>query len=155
MSQRLASIISSLPAEVSAAEEWSALLSRILTAFDCQTGTLHHLDPATNLLVLLAQQRIPDFLVDKIKLIPIGKGIAGCAAQRKEPVQMCNLQTDTSGIARPDAKHTKVEGALAVPILVDGAVKGVLGIGKMQPYDFSPEEISDLQAAAVAISRLV
>ena len=131
----------------------SEKLTSILAQFDCQTGTLHAIDPKTERLTLLAQQGIPEFLLDKINDIPVGKGIAGCAAQRGEPVQMCNLQTDTSGVARPDAKMTQVEGALAVPIFDSyEAVIGVLGIGKMKPYDFTDEEISAVEAVAKSIS---
>lgn len=128
-------------------------LISILAQFGCQTGTLHRLDPETQRLVLLAQQGIPDFLLDKIDQIPVGKGIAGCAAQRGEPVQMCNLQTDASGVARPDAKQTKVEGALAVPIFdAAGAVVGVLGIGKMQPYEFTDQETQSLGEVAAGLA---
>ena len=42
--------------------------------------------------------------------------MAGLAVQRKEPVSVCNLQTDASGAARPGAKATGMEGALVVPI---------------------------------------
>ena len=47
-------------------------------------------------------------------VIPFGKGMAGICAERREPVSMCNLQTDDSGVARPTAKETKVAGALEV-----------------------------------------
>jgi signal transduction protein with GAF and PtsI domain len=128
-------------------------LASTLAQFDCQTGTLHCIDPQTLRLKLLAHQGIPPFLLDKIDQIPLGKGIAGCAAEREEPVQMCNLQTDASGIARPEAKQTQVEGALAVPILDKyQAVVGVLGIGKMTPYEFSAEEVERLQAIASALA---
>jgi putative methionine-R-sulfoxide reductase with GAF domain len=135
------------------APAWEAVLGRVLEHFCCATGTLHRTG-ADGLLHLQAQRGIPPFLLDKIDRIPVGKGIAGCAAERNEAVQMCNLQTDTSGVARPDAKQTKVEGALAVPIRsASGRVLGVLGIGKMQPYEFTEEEISALQQAAQVISR--
>jgi L-methionine (R)-S-oxide reductase len=134
----------------------SSVLQETLELFACQTGTLHGLDRSTGCLKLLAQQGIPPFLLDKIDQIPLGKGIAGCAASRQEPVQLCNLQTDESGMARPDARQTQVEGALAVPIFdAQGSVIGVLGIGKMQPYDFSPEEIATLEAIASSIAPLV
>jgi putative methionine-R-sulfoxide reductase with GAF domain len=49
-----------------------------------------------------------------------------------------------------------VQGALAVPILSsDGKVLGVLGVGKMQPYDFSEAEIADLRAVAALISAKI
>ena len=128
-------------------------LTDILRRFDCQTGTLHALDPATQRLRLLAQHGVPEFLLDKIDHIPMGKGIAGCAAERADAVQMCNLQTDTSGVARPDAKQTQVEGALAVPIFDSHQkVVGVLGIGKMQPYEFSDAEVAALREIANSLA---
>jgi putative methionine-R-sulfoxide reductase with GAF domain len=88
-------------------------------------------------------------LLPKIDNIPFGKGIAGCAAQRKEAVQLCNLQEDLGGVAKPDARKTNVQGALAVPIVTPaGQVVGVLGIGKMSPYEFTDAESADLAACA-------
>jgi L-methionine (R)-S-oxide reductase len=135
---------------------YASKLASILDQFECVTGTIHGIDPQTLGLRLLAHHGIPPQLLDKIELVPIGKGIAGCAAEREAPVQMCNLQTDTSGIARPDAKQTKVEGALAVPIFDENqAVVGVLGIGKMCPYDFSAEEISHVETVASTLAPLL
>jgi len=137
--------------------DWQAVLARTLANFQCATGTIHRTDSSTGLLSLVAHQGIPPhvlpMLLPKIDNIPFGKGIAGCAAQRKEAVQLCNLQEDLGGVAKPDAQKTNVQGALAVPIVgADGKVIGVLGIGKMQPYDFTPAEIADLNAVAALIS---
>jgi len=137
--------------------DWTAVLARVLANFGCVTGTVHRTDPATGLLMLVTQYGIPPhvlpMLLPKIDNIPFGKGIAGCAAQRKEAVQLCNLQEDLGGVAKPDAQKTNVQGALAVPIVgADGKVIGVLGIGKMQPYDFTAAEITDLNTVAALIS---
>jgi len=137
--------------------EWTAVLARVLANFGCVTGTLHRTDSATGLLALVAHQGIPPqvlpMMLPKIDNIPFGKGIAGCAAQRKEAVQLCNLQEDLGGVAKPDARKTNVQGALAVPVVgADGKVIGVLGIGKMQPYDFTAAEITDLITVAALIS---
>ena len=135
------------------APDWQAVLAEILQEFSCVTGTIHRTDAATGMLGLLAHQGIPPFVLDKIKTIPFGKGIAGCAAERQEPVQLCNLQIDETGVAKPAARQTHVQGALAVPILMDGKVLGVLGIGKMQPYDFTAEEIASVQAIAEILAN--
>jgi GAF domain-containing protein len=137
--------------------DWTAVLARVLANFGCVTGTVHRTDPATGLLMLVTQYGIPPhvlpMLLPKIDNIPFGKGIAGCAAQRKEAVQLCNLQEDLGGVAKPDAQKTNVQGALAVPIVgADGKVIGVLGIGKIQPYDFTEAEIADLNTVAALIS---
>jgi putative methionine-R-sulfoxide reductase with GAF domain len=120
---------------------WSEFLDHTISSFDCTTGTLHRLDPADGHLKLVAHRGIPEALMPVIQSIPVGKGIAGAAAQRKEPVELCNLQTDTSGVAKPGAKQTQVQGSLAVPVLDSGGrLCGTLGIGKLTPYEFSDEE---------------
>ncbi|MGB5229505.1 GAF domain-containing protein [Eudoraea sp.] len=134
---------------------WQEVLSDIISCFDCTTGTIHFLDKNTSILKLQAQQGIPAFLIPKIEEIPIGKGMAGIAAERLEPVEICNLQTDDSGVARPAAKETKVEGSIAVPMLLNGVLYGTFGIAKPVSYDFTKEEISELLELGAEISTLI
>lgn len=89
----------------------------------------------------------------KVSAIPIGKGMAGIAAERMKPVEMCNLQTDKSGVARPAAKETKVEGSLAAPLIRKDTLYGTIGIAKPVPYDFTEEEIAVLMAIGEAICQ--
>ncbi|MGB3773808.1 MAG: GAF domain-containing protein [Leeuwenhoekiella sp.] len=131
---------------------WKGVLMDIITHFDCKTGTLHLLDD-DNLLQLKAEYGIPEFLIPKLSTIPIGKGMAGIAAERQIPVEMCNLQTDNSGVARPAAKETKVEGSIAVPMMQDGHLYGVYGIAKPIPYDFTEQEKNDLKSIGEAMSK--
>jgi putative methionine-R-sulfoxide reductase with GAF domain len=88
-------------------------------------------------------------------MIPIGKGMAGIAAERKQAVQVCNLQTDTSGVAKPAAKDTKMEGSISAPMLLDGKLFGTLGVGKPVPYEFSDEESDSLMAVGSLIASFV
>jgi len=114
-------------------------LQETMAEFGCQTGTLHRAEGEW--LYLVAQVGVPEFLMDKISLIPFGKGIAGVAAESKGPVELCNLQQDLGGVAKEDARKTGVSGSLAVPILdADGKVLGTLGVGKIEPYEFSDVE---------------
>ena len=135
--------------------DWDWLLDEVLAAFDCPTGTIHALEPGDGLLHLKAYQGIPEFLLPKMTTIPIGKGMAGIAAERKEPVQMCNLQTDESGVARPAARETKVEGSIAVPLLLNGQLHGTLGVAKPVPYEFTDEETDALMRIGEAISKRI
>ena len=134
---------------------WQEVLSTVISAFDCTTGTIHFLDEKSGLLKVQAHQGIPPFLIPKLSEIPIGKGMAGIAAERREPVEMCNLQTDDSGVARPAAKETKVEGSIAAPMILNGKLYGTLGIAKPIPYDFTKEEVSDLLAIGEKISEKI
>lgn len=135
-----------------AAKDWQKFLANVISTFDCATGTLHFYDKESKLLKLTVHQGIPSFLIQKISEIPVGKGIAGIAAERKRPVEMCNLQTDESGVARPAAKETKVEGSIAVPLLYDNQLYGTLGIAKPVPYDFTEEEQNTLMKIGEEIS---
>jgi L-methionine (R)-S-oxide reductase len=134
------------------APDWTALLEQIITDFDCVTGTLHRLDPVDGLLKLVTHRGIPEALMPVIQSIPIGKGIAGAAAERMQPVELCNLQTDTSGVAKPGAKQTQVQGSLAVPVVDGTRLCGTLGIGKMVPYEFSAAEKERLMSIAAEMA---
>ena len=135
--------------------DWNSILSTILQEFSCQTGTIHQAESDGKTLNLVCQIGVPDSLLDKISAIPFGKGIAGAAAERAEPVTLCNLQQDLGGVAKPDARKTGVSGSLAVPILAAGSnqVIGTLGIGKSEPHDFSGAETSRLQEWARQIAE--
>lgn len=132
--------------------DWTAELGGIISEFGCQTGTLHRYDASDRHLKLVAQQGIPEVLMPVIQSIPIGKGIAGAAAETRQPVEMCNLQTDTSGVAKPGAKQTQVQGSLAVPVLDGERLCGTLGVGKMVPYEFSEEEKQRLLSRGAALA---
>jgi L-methionine (R)-S-oxide reductase len=137
-------------------DDWKSRLEQILAEFDCQTGTIHQSAGDGTMLALICQIGVPETLWDKISLIPVGKGIAGAAAERREAVKLCNLQQDLGGVAKPDARQTGVSGSLAVPIFSQdgGQVVGTLGIGKFSAYDFSPDEEDRLAAHARELSGL-
>lgn len=136
--------------------EWQSILGSILEEFGCETGTIHQTSPDGSVLTLVCQIGVPDSLTDRISCIPIGKGIAGAAAERKEPVRLCNLQQDLGGVAKPDARKTGVAGSLAVPVFAADSdqVIGTLGIGKSIPYDFPGDEERRLESHAREIAKL-
>lgn len=131
---------------------WEPALGILLRHFDCAVGTIHVLE-ADGLLHLRTQRGLPPPVLDKVGVIPIGKGMAGLAAERRAPVQVCNLQTDTSGVARPDARLTRMEGSIAAPMLFGERLYGVVGVAKPVPYEFSAEEGARLLAAGAMLAR--
>ena len=121
------------------------ILRDTLAQFNSETGTIHRLHEPTQWLRLVAQIGLPPQVVDMVKVIPVGKGIAGQVIATGQPVTMCNLQTDTSGVAKPGAKQTGVGGALCVPIRDGDKIVGTLGIGTSREYEYTPEETRDLE----------
>lgn len=126
-----------------------------LVTFNSETGTLHRLDEPTQLLHLVAQVGLPPQMLDIIKTIPVGKGIAGETVQKNRPVTICNLQTDTSGVAKPGAKQTGVGGALCVPIRRGDKIIGTLGIGTRREHEYSAAEINALQDIANKLAEQI
>jgi L-methionine (R)-S-oxide reductase len=127
------------------------VLAASLDHFGCQAGTVHLLRDGA--LKLAAYSGIPPHVAQIFEKVPIGKGIAGLAAERREPITICNLQTDASGQARPGAKATGMEGSIAVPMLTGGELRGVLGIAKAAAYDWSEGETQLLLQIAAALGE--
>jgi len=123
--------------------------------FRADTGTIHLLESDGVLHLKAASAGIPEPVLQAVQLVPIGKGMAGLAVQRKKPVSVCNLQTDTSGNARPRAKATGMEGALVVPILSGDQAVGALGIANRTPRTFTQEETALLVDVGRAIAALL
>lgn len=128
-------------------------LDEILAKFGAETGTVHVLDPAKNTLVLLTARNVPPPVLAITKEIPLGKGIAGECAATGKPVTLCNLQTDTSGVAKPGAKQTGVGGALCVPMIVNGRIVGTLGIGTRNERTYDDAEIRMLTSVAKVLGE--
>jgi L-methionine (R)-S-oxide reductase len=127
------------------------VLAVSLRYFGCQAGTVHLLRDGA--LKLAAYSGIPPHVAQIFETVPIGKGIAGLAAERREPITICNLQTDASGQARPGAKATGMEGSIAVPMLAGGELRGVLGIAKAAAYDWSAGETQLLLQIAAGLAE--
>ncbi len=129
------------------------ILRDTLARFNSETGTIHRLDEPAQLLHLVAQVGLPPQLLDIVKTIPVGKGIAGETVAKNRPVTICNLQTDTSGVAKPGAKQTGVGGAVCVPIRSGDKIIGTFGIGTRREHEYSAAEINALQDIAATINN--
>ena len=130
-----------------------SVLQVVLKQFSSETSTIHRLDAQAQLLHLVAQVGLPPQMLGIVKTIPVGKGIAGQVVAENRPVTICNLQTDTSGVAKPGAKQTGVGGALCVPIRRDGNMIGTFGIGTQREHEFSAAETNALIDIANAVGK--
>ena len=126
-----------------AAADLPRVLQLTLRHFQADSGTLHELGP-DGLLHLKAWTGLPEHLLPYVRTIPVGKGIAGLAVERKQPVNLCNLQSDTSGAARPRALDAGVRGSICVPLLAGDQAVGALGIATREEREFQPGEIETL-----------
>jgi L-methionine (R)-S-oxide reductase len=139
-------------AEIRAAKELSEALGCVVRHFAADAGTLHLLEKDGMLHLKALNGQFPPSVLAIIQKIPIGKGMAGLAVERREPVDACNIQTDTSGDVRPGAKATGMEGAVVVPAFDGARVVGALGIANRGERLFSDEEKTALIEAARALA---
>jgi L-methionine (R)-S-oxide reductase len=131
------------------------ILHIVLAKFHSETGTIHRLDGENQLLYLVSQVGLPPQMLEIVKTIPVGKGIAGQVILQNKPVTICNLQNDSSGVAKPGAKQTGVGGALCVPLRDGEKVIGTLGIGTRREHEYSATEINSLQEIGGRIAKLL
>ena len=128
-------------------EQW---LREFVTRNGGVAGTVHL--RASGDLGLKAAVNIPPKVVEIVRTIPRGKGMAGLAWERDEPVHTCNLKSDTSGDVRPGAKAVDANAAVAIPIHdASGGIRGVIGIAYMGERDITEAELAGLRAQAEAL----
>ena len=127
-----------------------AQLEEIVRKFGADTGSIHLLEDGV--LVLKAHVGLPPKVAEIVALVPIGKGMAGLAVERNEPVSSCNIQSDATGNVNAGARQTGVNGAIVVPVRDSGGhATGALGIGTHHPYEYTAEETARLLAEAAEL----
>ena len=119
---------------------WNRALARVLEHFGADSGTIHLLEADGVLHLAAASAGIPPIVLDTVREVPVGKGMAGLAVERRQPVNACNIQTDASGDVRPGAKATGLQGSIVVPMLRGDLAVGALGIANHHERDFTDAE---------------
>lgn len=137
------------PNEVSGDQE---ALTLVVGELGADSGTIHYLGADGFLHLAAASAGMPEQVLAMIQIIPVGKGMAGLAVERREPVNACNIQTDSSGDVRPGARATAMAGALVVPIFRDDEVIGALGVANRSERTFTDLEIARLIEAGRALA---
>jgi anti-sigma regulatory factor (Ser/Thr protein kinase) len=129
------------------------LLARVVRILDADTAAILLLDDDDTTLVARAAKGLEEEVERGVR-IPVGKGFAGRIAASRQPVQIVDITR--AEIFNPILREKGLQSLLGVPLLVEGAVLGVLHVGTLQPRSFADEEVELLQSAgdraALAIS---
>jgi hypothetical protein len=133
--------------EMAASFELERWLQNFLNQQNGAAGTVHLLENGG--LRLASAVNIPAAVQQAVSWVPSGKGMAGLALERRQPIQTCNLKEDNSGNVRPGAKAVDAQAAVALPIS-DGSdgVRAVVGIAFAKEHEFTPDELEELTVAA-------
>ncbi len=126
-------------------------LQAFLQEHHASAGTVHLFENGG--LKLAAAVNIPPPVQQVVAWVPNGKGMAGLALERKEPVQTCNLQEDRSGNVKPGAKAVNAQAAIALPVMDSaGDVLAVVGLAFQEEREFSPAEIDRFTQSASTLT---
>jgi L-methionine (R)-S-oxide reductase len=124
-----------------------AWLEKFLASYQGAAGTIHLFENGG--LRLAAAINIPPQVQQVVAWVPNGKGMAGLALERREPVNTCNLKEDQSGKVKPGAKAVNAQAAVALPVLDEnGDVRAVVGIAFPDEREFDAAELDNLMQSA-------
>ncbi|HEV7683914.1 MAG TPA: GAF domain-containing protein [Pyrinomonadaceae bacterium] len=130
-------------------QEW---LESLVARLGGIAGTVHEQRGAD--LYLTAAHNIPPEVIAIVVRVPHGKGMAGMAQVKKEPVQTCNLQTDETGNIKPGAKAVNAQAAIALPVFDNaGAVRAVVGIAWSLEAEIAAAEQQRMMELAAALPQ--
>jgi len=128
-------------------QEW---LESLIARLDGIAGTVHV--QRGDDLYLAAAHNIPPNVIAIVAHVPHGKGMAGVAQVKREPVQTCNLQTDETGNIKPGAKAVNAQAAIALPVFDNsGAVRAVVGIAWSHEAEIGAAEQQTMMELAAAL----
>lgn len=132
---------------------WDDVLDRILDEMSADSGTIHVLGDDGVLHLRAASAGIPQVVLDTIKDVPVGKGMAGLAVERRQPVNACNIQTDATGDVRPGARATGLQGSVVVPLMRGEDAVGALGVANRRERTFTDAEEKRLVEIGRVLAR--
>lgn len=132
-------------------EHW---LADFLSNAGAIAGTVHLHEEGG--LRLAAAVNIPEKVRELVAWVPAGKGMAGLALERGEPIQTCNLKEDNSGAVKPGAKAVDARAAVAMPVRnTSGAIVAVVGAAFADEREIESVELARLEEnASKVLERL-
>ncbi|STX27980.1 Signal transduction protein containing GAF and PtsI domains [Legionella beliardensis] len=124
---------------------FNTVLATIVSRFSADVGTIHKLDKKDNQLHLVAYTHgIPENIIEGVRKIPLGKGIAGTTAQEKKPTVIGDLVTDRTDYVIPIARTAGIQGMMCVPVFDKEEVVGTISVGCVKERQFTEPEIDKL-----------
>jgi anti-sigma regulatory factor (Ser/Thr protein kinase) len=132
------------------------LLNRVVEILDVDTSALLLLEDDETTLIPRAAKGLEEEVERGVR-IPVGRGFAGRIAATRRPVRILNVAE--ADIYNPILREKGLASLLGVPLIVEGAVVGVLHVGTLKERAFDDDDVELLQRAgdraALAISSRI
>ena len=121
------------------------LLTRAKDILHVDTAAILLLDDEGQELVARAAKGLEEEVERGVR-IPVGSGFAGRIAAGRRPIYIADV--DHADVLNPILRMKGVRSLLGVPLLVEGAILGVLHVGTVTPREFTNSDAALLQLAA-------
>jgi serine phosphatase RsbU (regulator of sigma subunit)/anti-sigma regulatory factor (Ser/Thr protein kinase) len=129
-----------------------ALLERTRKILDVDTVAVLLIDEGERELVARAAKGLEEEVERGVR-IPIGGGFAGRIAAERTPIFIADAER--AEIMNPILREAGVRSLLGVPLIVEGRAVGVLHVGTLTPREFTNEDATLLQLAAVQVAPAI
>ena len=123
----------------------TTLLSRIREILNADTAAVLLLDNSGRQLIAAAASGLEEEVSQGVR-IPVGRGFAGRIAAERQPVILDHV--DHGNVLNPLLLEKGIRSLAGVPLLVHGAVLGVLHVGTVHNRVFTADDAALLQLAA-------
>jgi phosphoserine phosphatase RsbU/P len=130
---------------LSADDLLTTLLSRVREILDADTAAVLLLDNSGRQLIATAASGLEEEVSQGVR-IPVGQGFAGRIAAERRPVILDHV--DHGNVLNPLLLEKGIRSLAGVPLLVHGAVLGVLHVGAVRNRVFTVGDAELLQLAA-------
>ena len=130
---------------LSADDLLAVLLGRLKEILNADTAAVLLLDSSGRQLIATAASGLEEEVRQGVR-IPVGGGFAGRIAAERRPVILARV--DHSNVLNPILLEKGIRSLVGVPLLVHGAVIGVLHVGTMRNRIFTTDDAALLQLAA-------
>jgi sigma-B regulation protein RsbU (phosphoserine phosphatase) len=141
----IGSVTDAALSHLGADELLTALLVRVKEIFDADTAAVLLLDNSGRQLIATAASGLEEEVSQGVRL-PVGAGFAGRIAAERRPVILGHV--DHSNVLNPILLDKGIQSLMGVPLLVHGAVTGVLHVGTVHDRVFTADDAALLQLAA-------
>ena len=127
------------------------LVSKRLDADVCSIYTV---DPSRRKLRLSSTMGLEAGAVGRVEM-PMGEGLVGMAADRGEPIAIDDAQSHPNYRYFPETGEERFQSLLAAPLIVQGAVIGVIVIQTVELRRFDEPDVELLQTCASLLAPVV
>jgi putative methionine-R-sulfoxide reductase with GAF domain len=133
---------------------FDSITKTCVDAFACERASLMLFDRESTSLVVRAVsgKGIPEGMLGTRQ--PLGQGVAGFVAQRREPLMLrADQRTNIPGL---DLKNREVMAAMIVPVILRDELVGVINVSTRSPeVNFEDEDLRALQVFAENVGAAV